>query len=45
VVSNSSLADKSAASTAALYAKIAWRLMPLLFICYIVAYLDRMHAG
>jgi D-galactonate transporter len=44
-MSNSSLVDKSAANTAALYAKIAWRFMPLLFICYIVAYLDRVNVG
>jgi MFS family permease len=27
------------------YRKIRWRLMPLLFVCYIVAYLDRVNIG
>ena len=29
----------------ATYRKITWRLMPLLLICYIVAYLDRVNVG
>jgi MFS family permease len=28
-----------------LYRKIAWRLVPLLFVCYIVAYIDRINVG
>lgn len=28
-----------------IYRRIAWRLIPLLFICYIVAYLDRINIG
>jgi len=28
-----------------IYRKVAWRLMPLLFVCYIVAYLDRINIG
>ena len=28
-----------------LYRKVAWRLIPLLFICYVVAYLDRINVG
>lgn len=28
-----------------LYRKVAWRLMPLLLVCYIVAYLDRVNVG
>ncbi len=28
-----------------LYRKIAWRVIPLLFICYIVAYIDRVNVG
>jgi MFS transporter, ACS family, tartrate transporter len=28
-----------------LYNKITWRLMPLLFICYIIAYIDRINVG
>jgi MFS family permease len=27
------------------YAKVAWRLMPLLIICYIIAFLDRINIG
>jgi D-galactonate transporter len=29
----------------ATYRKVAWRLMPLLLICYVVAYLDRVNVG
>jgi ACS family tartrate transporter-like MFS transporter len=29
----------------ALYSKITWRLIPLLFICYIIAYVDRINVG
>jgi sugar phosphate permease len=29
----------------AIYRKVAWRLMPLLLICYIIAYLDRVNVG
>jgi D-galactonate transporter len=28
-----------------LYAKVAWRIIPLLFLCYIAAYLDRVNVG
>ena len=27
------------------YAKVAWRLIPFLFLCYIVAFLDRVNVG
>jgi D-galactonate transporter len=27
------------------YRKIAWRILPILFICYIVAYIDRVNVG
>src|SRR3974390_3185104 len=27
------------------YAKISWRIMPLLLICYMIAYLDRINIG
>ncbi len=30
---------------AATYRKLTWRLMPLLLVCYIVAYLDRVNVG
>jgi MFS family permease len=29
----------------ALYAKVAWRIIPLLFLCYIAAYLDRVNVS
>ncbi len=29
----------------ATYRKVAWRLSPLLLICYVVAYLDRVNVG
>lgn len=29
----------------AVYRKVSWRLIPLLFVCYIVAYLDRVNVG
>ena len=29
----------------ATYAKVTWRLLPLLFICYVAAYLDRVNVG
>jgi D-galactonate transporter len=29
----------------AVYARIAWRLIPFLFLCYIAAYLDRVNVG
>jgi D-galactonate transporter len=30
---------------ARVYAKVTWRLIPLLFMCYVVAYLDRVNVG
>ena len=30
---------------AATYRKIAWRLMPFLLLCYILAYVDRVNVG
>ena len=29
----------------AVYSKVGWRIMPLLIVCYIVAYLDRINIG
>ena len=29
----------------ATYSKITWRLMPYLFLCYILAYVDRVNVG
>ena len=38
--------DTAAAAHAdAVYRKVAWRLLPLLFLCYIAAYLDRVNVG
>jgi MFS transporter, ACS family, tartrate transporter len=31
--------------SARLYTRITWRLIPLLFICYIIAYIDRINVG
>jgi len=36
---------RGAAGMAAIYRKISWRLLPLLMLCYIVAYLDRVNVG
>src|SRR2546422_3373156 len=35
----------SAPFEAATYAKVTWRLIPFLFLCYVVAYLDRVNVG
>ncbi|GJH13446.1 MFS transporter [Caballeronia novacaledonica] len=32
-------------SVSALYTKVTWRLIPLLFLCYVAAYLDRVNVG
>ncbi|MBY0491760.1 MAG: MFS transporter [Gemmatimonadaceae bacterium] len=32
-------------ATAQTFDKVAWRLLPLLFVCYIVAFLDRVNVG
>ncbi|MBZ5583745.1 MAG: MFS transporter [Acidobacteriia bacterium] len=32
-------------SEAAVYRKVTWRLMPYLFLCYILAYVDRVNVG
>jgi D-galactonate transporter len=34
-----------AAFEAATYRKVTWRLMPFLFLCYILAYIDRVNVG
>ncbi|WP_229258649.1 MFS transporter [Duganella rivi] len=36
---------RGAAGMAAIYRKISWRLLPLLMLCYLVAYLDRVNVG
>jgi D-galactonate transporter len=35
----------SAVSTSRIYTKVALRLLPLLFVCYVTAYLDRINVG
>ncbi|WP_342118476.1 MFS transporter [Pseudoduganella sp. OTU4001] len=32
-------------TTKKLYARVSWRLLPFLFVCYVVAYLDRVNIG
>ena len=34
-----------AVDESAVYAKVAWRLIPFLFLCYVAAYLDRVNVG
>jgi D-galactonate transporter len=38
-------APNIAGANDALYSHIAWRLMPIVFICYVVAYVDRVNVG
>ncbi len=33
------------ATETAVYRKVAWRLVPFLFLCYVIAYLDRVNVG
>jgi len=35
----------ASAEESSVYAKVGWRLMPLLVICYMIAYLDRINIG
>ena len=46
---NTTILPRAAALTqadeAATYAKVTWRLLPFLFICYVAAYLDRVNVG
>lgn len=37
------VADRS--EEAGIYAKVTWRLVPFLFLCYVAAYLDRVNVG
>lgn len=39
------LVEGDAAQADATFRRAAWRFMPLLFICYVVAYLDRVNVG
>jgi sugar phosphate permease len=36
---------EASASEPAVYRKVAWRIIPLLFVCYIAAYLDRVNVS
>jgi D-galactonate transporter len=44
---STSLPGKAASSSfeSATYSKVTWRLIPFLFLCYVVAYLDRVNVG
>jgi MFS family permease len=41
----SGASPQSTTQREAVYRRVAWRLVPLLFLCYIVAYLDRVNIG
>ena len=41
----STISPERSLSEDVVYAKVAWRIVPLLFICYIAAYLDRVNVG
>ncbi|MDR5797326.1 MFS transporter [Caballeronia sp. LZ008] len=41
----SAVADAQAQSDDALFRKIAWRIIPFLFLCYVVSFLDRINIG
>lgn len=41
LVGGAATSDEAAAA----YAKVTWRLLPFLFICYVFAYLDRVNVG
>src|SRR5215204_2183342 len=42
-MSSPSLSSAALEKTA--YSKVTWRLIPFLFLCYVVAYLDRVNVG
>jgi D-galactonate transporter len=41
----STISSPASRSEDVVYAKVAWRVIPLLFVCYIAAYLDRVNIG
>ena len=41
----STISPEPSVSEDTVYAKVAWRIIPLMFLCYIVAYLDRVNVG
>ncbi|WP_442783189.1 MFS transporter [Collimonas fungivorans] len=44
-MSDNSNTPASSAFEAATYAKVTWRLLPMLFLCYVASYLDRVNVG
>src|SRR5919205_217022 len=36
---------EAAARPTGVYSKVTWRLVPLLFVCYVLSYLDRINVG
>ena len=45
IVTRSGSGDFTTGQANALFSKVTWRLVPLLFFCYIVAYIDRINVG
>jgi D-galactonate transporter len=41
----STISTERSVSEDTIYAKVAWRIIPLMFLCYIAAYLDRVNVG
>jgi D-galactonate transporter len=41
----STISPELLVSEEAVYAKVTWRIVPLMFLCYIAAYLDRVNVG
>lgn len=39
------ISEQAGSFERATYAKVSWRLIPFLFLCYVVAYLDRVNVG
>ena len=39
------LGQEASAAESAAYSKVAWRLLPFLFLCYVFSYLDRVNVG
>lgn len=44
-MSTATISVGAGASVDACYSKVTWRLVPFLFLCYVVAYLDRVNVG
>ena len=43
--SSSESFNETPEKSSALFNRISWRLLPLLFVCYIIAYIDRINVG